>query len=328
MGFNVDAEESDCLDLSLDVIACVLAAPQLAGWDGFGVVVQTFSKRAPWVLDWLYALANGLDRKIMVRLVKGAYWDSEIKRAQVMGLTGFPVFTRKVNTDLSYLACAKQMLTMTDRIYAQFATHNAHSVAAILQLAGPNHDYEFQRLHGMGESLHASVMALGGVRCRVYAPVGAHQDLLAYLVRRLLENGANSSFVHQMVNPEITPETIAEDPVSVVLNRLDEGLICGSHAIAQPQDLFFQEGDHSRKNAKGWDITDAPTVELMELERQHTVHQQWHAMPIIAGFKGASLPARWVINPATDDEQVGQVSITSEAQVEAAPYETRPGYGF
>ena len=318
MGFNVDAEESDRLDLSLDVIACVLAAPQLAGWDGFGVVVQTFSKRAPWVLDWLYALANGLDRKIMVRLVKGAYWDSEIKRAQVMGLTGFPVFTRKVNTDLSYLACAKQMLTMTDRIYAQFATHNAHSVAAILQLAGPNHDYEFQRLHGMGESLHASVMALGGVRCRVYAPVGAHQDLLAYLVRRLLENGANSSFVHQMVNPEITPETIAEDPVSVVLNRLDQGLICGSHAIAQPQDLFFQEGDHSRKNAKGWDITDVPTVELMELERQHTVHQQWHAIPIIAGFEGASLPARWVINPATDDEPVGQVSITSEAQVEAA----------
>ena len=318
MGFNIDAEEADRLDISLDVIAAVLASPELAGWNGFGIVVQAFSKRAPWVLDWLYELATGLDRKIMVRLVKGAYWDAEIKRAQVMGITGFPVFTRKANTDLSYLACAKQILTMNDRIYAQFATHNAHSVAAILHLAGSNHVYEFQRLHGMGESLHASVMAQGGVRCRVYAPVGAHQDLLAYLVRRLLENGANSSFVHQLVNPEIAPETIAQDPVNVVLERLDQGLSCGSHAIAQPKDLFANEGGSYRKNAKGWDITDAPTVEAMETERTHLAQECWQAMPIVANGSGVADAPQWVINPATDDEQVGQVCMTSKEQLEAA----------
>ena len=318
MGFNVDSEEADRLDLSLDVIATVIASPQLADWNGFGVVVQAFSKRAPWVLDWLYALANGLDRKIMVRLVKGAYWDAEIKRAQVMGLTGFPVFTRKVNTDLSYLACAKQLLTMNDRIYAQFATHNAHSVAAILQMADANHAYEFQRLHGMGESLHASVMAQGGVRCRVYAPVGAHHDLLAYLVRRLLENGANSSFVHQLVSPKIAPETIAQDPVSVVLERLDQGLSCGSHAIVQPKDLFGQDGGSSRKNAKGWDITDAPTVASMESDRVHLAQEYWQAMPIVSGAAGVPGVPQWVINPATDDEKVGQVSMTSKEQLEVA----------
>ena len=318
MGFNIDAEEADRLDISLDVIAAVLAAPELAGWNGFGIVVQAFSKRAPWVLDWLYELAKGLDRKIMVRLVKGAYWDAEIKRAQVMGLKGFPVFTRKANTDLSYLACAKQILTMNDRIYAQFATHNAHSVAAILQLADASQAYEFQRLHGMGESLHASVMAQGGVRCRVYAPVGAHQDLLAYLVRRLLENGANSSFVHQLVNPEIAPETIAQDPINAVLERLNQGLSCGSHAIVQPKDLFAQEGGSYRKNAKGWDITDAPTVEGMQVERAHLAQERWQAMPIVANGSGAEGAPEWVINPATDDEQVGQVFLTSKEQLEAA----------
>ena len=318
MGFNIDAEEADRLDISLDVIAAVLAAPELAGWNGFGIVVQAFSKRAPWVLDWLYELAKGLDRKIMVRLVKGAYWDAEIKRAQVMGLKGFPVFTRKANTDLSYLACAKQILTMNDRIYAQFATHNAHSVAAILQLADASQAYEFQRLHGMGESLHASVMAQGGVRCRVYAPVGAHQDLLAYLVRRLLENGANSSFVHQLVNPEIAPETIAQDPINAVLERLDQGLSCGSHAIVQPKDLFAQEGGSYRKNAKGWDITDAPTVEGMQEERAHLAQERWQAMPIVANGSGVEGAPEWVINPATDDEQVGQVFLTSKEQLEAA----------
>ena len=318
MGFNIDAEEADRLDISLDVIAAVLAAPELAGWNGFGIVVQAFSKRAPWVLDWLYELAKGLDRKIMVRLVKGAYWDAEIKRAQVMGLKGFPVFTRKANTDLSYLACAKQILTMNDRIYAQFATHNAHSVAAILQLADASQAYEFQRLHGMGESLHASVMAQGGVRCRVYAPVGAHQDLLAYLVRRLLENGANSSFVHQLVNPEIAPETIAQDPINAVLERLDQGLSCGSHAIVQPKDLFAQEGGSYRKNAKGWDITDALTVEGMQEERAHLAQERWQAMPIVANGSGVEGAPEWVINPATDDEQVGQVFLTSKEQLEAA----------
>ena len=318
MGFNIDAEEADRLDISLDVIACVLASKSLAGWNGFGVVVQAFSKRAPWVLDWLYELAKGLDRNIMVRLVKGAYWDAEIKRAQALGLTGFPVFTRKANTDVSYLACAKKLLTMNDRIYAQFATHNAHSVAAVLQMAGDNQAYEFQRLHGMGESLHASVMAKGGVRCRVYAPVGAHQDLLAYLVRRLLENGANSSFVHQLVNPEIAPETIAQDPITAVLERLNEGLSCHSHAIVSPQDMFAQGQDGFRKNAKGWDITDAPTVELMEAQRAHLCQDTWQAMPIVSDDLAAATSSHWVTNPATDKEQVGQVFMATQEQVEAA----------
>ena len=318
MGFNIDAEEADRLDISLDVIAAVLAAPELSGWHGFGVVVQAFSKRAPWVLDWLYELARSLDRKIMVRLVKGAYWDAEIKRAQVIGLTDFPVFTRKANTDVSYLACAKKMLAMNDLIYAQFATHNAHSVAAILQLAGDKHAYEFQRLHGMGESLHASVMAQGGIRCRVYAPVGAHQDLLAYLVRRLLENGANSSFVHQLVNPEIAPETIAQDPINVVLERLEQGLSCRSHAIVQPQDLFAQNLASHRKNAKGWDITDAPTIALMQSAREHLNQSYWHAQPLVAHFEGTLEAPHWVINPAVDGERVGQVHMSSKQQVEAA----------
>lgn len=318
MGFNVDAEEADRLDLSLDVVAGVLAAPELSGWDGFGVVVQAFSKRAPRVLEWLYELAQSLDRNIMVRLVKGAYWDAEIKRAQVLGLTGFPVFTRKANTDLSYLACAKQLLTMNDRIYAQFATHNAHSVAAILHLAGTDHAYEFQRLHGMGESLHASVMAQGNVRCRVYAPVGAHRDLLAYLVRRLLENGANSSFVHQLVNPDIAPETIAQDPVNIILERLSQGLTCSSHAILEPKNLFAQASGRFRKNAKGWDISDAPTVALMAAKQVQWAQASWQAMPILADKQAQSETPQWVINPATESQQVGQVWVASKAQVEAA----------
>ncbi|HMM64467.1 MAG TPA: proline dehydrogenase family protein, partial [Mesorhizobium sp.] len=195
MGLNVDAEEADRLDLSLDVIEKVLADPRLADWNGFGVVVQAYGPRCAFAIDWLHALAKKLDRRIMVRLVKGAYWDTEIKRAQVLGLAGYPVFTRKANTDVSYMACARKLLSMTDRIYPQFATHNAHTVAAILSMAQDRDSFEFQRLHGMGEQLHETVRKAEGTRCRIYAPVGAHSDLLAYLVRRLLENGANSSFV-------------------------------------------------------------------------------------------------------------------------------------
>ncbi|RWC96103.1 MAG: bifunctional proline dehydrogenase/L-glutamate gamma-semialdehyde dehydrogenase, partial [Mesorhizobium sp.] len=216
MGLNIDAEEADRLDLSLDVIERVLAEPELAGWNGFGVVVQAYGPRAAFVIDWLYHLAKKYDRTIMVRLVKGAYWDTEIKRAQTLGLAGYPVFTRKVNTDVSYMACAKKLLSMTDRIYPQFATHNAHTVAAILSMAKDRDSFEFQRLHGMGEALHETVRQAEGARCRIYAPVGAHSDLLAYLVRRLLENGANSSFVHQLTDEEVEPEDIARDPLETV----------------------------------------------------------------------------------------------------------------
>ncbi|MEO0911807.1 MAG: proline dehydrogenase family protein, partial [Pseudomonadota bacterium] len=196
IGFNIDAEEQDRLDLSLDVIEALLADPGLAGWDGFGVVVQAYGKRALAVIDTLDALAAKHDRRIMVRLVKGAYWDTEVKLAQELGVNAFPVFTRKVNTDLSYMACARRLLDVRERLYPQFATHNAHTCAAVIAMAGNDKDsFEFQRLHGMGEALHETVKAAEGTRCRIYAPVGAHRDLLAYLVRRLLENGANSSFV-------------------------------------------------------------------------------------------------------------------------------------
>ncbi len=252
IGLNIDAEEADRLDLSLDVIEAALADEALAGWQGFGVVVQAYGPRAGLVIDWLYALAETLDRKIMVRLVKGAYWDTEIKRAQVLGLKGFPVFTRKPVTDLSYIANARKLLSMTDRIYPQFATHNAHTVAAILDMAEDEDSFEFQRLHGMGERLHDIVLKREGTRCRIYAPVGAHRDLLAYLVRRLLENGANSSFVNQIVDEAVSPEEVAADPIAAALSE-------DRVPLTRPMDIF-----PGRRNSTGWDWTDP--VDMARLE--------------------------------------------------------------
>ena len=295
MGFNIDAEEADRLDLSLDVIEAVLSDPSLDGWDGFGVVVQAYGQRAGHVLDWLYALAERLDRRIMVRLVKGAYWDTEIKRAQVLGLDGFPVFTRKAHTDVSYIACARKLLNMTDRIYPQFATHNAHTVAAVLGMSGNDRtSFEFQRLHGMGEALHDRVLQGEGTRCRIYAPVGAHRDLLAYLVRRLLENGANSSFVHQIVDEDVSPEEIARDPFDAVGTAAD---------IATGPEIYGS----TRRNAKGWDITDPTTISDLDRARQPFRTSQWTA-------GDPSKPGRPVLNPADPSDQVGMVH---EADAEA-----------
>jgi RHH-type proline utilization regulon transcriptional repressor/proline dehydrogenase/delta 1-pyrroline-5-carboxylate dehydrogenase len=298
MGFNIDAEEADRLDISLDVIEMILSNPALRGWDGFGVVVQAFGKRAAPVLDWLYALAQRLDRKIMVRLVKGAYWDTEIKRAQVLGLTDYPVFTRKVNTDVSYLACAGKLLSMTDRIYPQFATHNAHSVAAVLNLADGQDNFEFQRLHGMGEALHDHVHRNHKARCRIYAPVGEHQDLLAYLVRRLLENGANSSFVNQIVDTSITPESIARDPITAT-EELDD--LQNPH-IPMPGDLYGT----ARRNSMGWDITDLTTLQELEQAREPFIAKTWLAQPLTAAGEGATI-RREIINPADAEDIVGEV---------------------
>ena len=301
IGLNVDAEEADRLDLSLDVVEAVLADPALAGWDGFGVVVQAYGKRAPCVVDWLHELAGQLERRIMVRLVKGAYWDTEIKRAQVLGLDGFPVFTRKASTDVSFLACARRLLSMTDRIYPQFATHNAHTMAAVLHMAGDRTDFEFQRLHGMGEALHAAVREQHRTRCRIYAPVGAHHDLLAYLVRRLLENGANSSFVNQIVDESVTPEEIARDPITVI-----EGLggAVSNPRIATPADLFMPE----RRNSKGWDLTDPLAMAAVEAEREQFRTAVWEAGPLIAGkVAGAELAEARnpeVRNPDTRNAEV------------------------
>ena len=307
IGLNIDAEEADRLDLSLDVVEAVLRDPSLASWDGFGVVVQAYGKRASQVLDWLYSLAQELDRKIMVRLVKGAYWDSEIKRAQVEGLSGFPVFTRKAATDVSYMCCAKQLLGMTDRIYPQFATHNAHTVSAILELAHDKQSFEFQRLHGMGESLHDIVLKSQGTRCRIYAPVGAHRDLLAYLVRRLLENGANSSFVNQIVDEEVTPEIVAADPY--------DGLAAeeASPAVRAPSELYGQE----RPNSKGWDLHDFDDVDDVEAARREFQNATWYGAPLIAGPVSEGHP-RPILNPAKPDDTVGMATDAGPEDVEFA----------
>ena len=312
MGFNIDAEEQDRLDLSLDVIEALVADPELAGWDGFGVVVQAYGKRSSFVIDWLYGLAEKHDRKFMVRLVKGAYWDAEIKRAQVMGLNGFPVFTRKACSDVSFLSCATKLLNMTNRIYPQFATHNAHSVSAILEMAKTKgvENYEFQRLHGMGESLHSEVLKVSGVPCRIYAPVGPHKDLLAYLVRRLLENGANSSFVNQIVDTSITPEEIAKDPI-VSVEEMGDNI--SSKAIVHPFNLF---GDQ-RRNSKGWDITDPVTVNEIEKGRGAYKDYRWKGGPVIAG-EVSGTEVQVVRNPADPDDLVGHVTQASDADVDTA----------
>ena len=260
VGLNIDAEEADRLDLSLDVIEKTLSDDSLQGWDGFGVVVQAYGHRASFVIDWLHALATKLDRKIMVRLVKGAYWDTEVKRAQVLGLAGFPVFTHKPATDISYIANARKLLGLTDRIYPQFATHNAHTVAAILHMADDLQAFEFQRLHGMGDRLHDLVMARGETRCRIYAPVGAHRDLLAYLVRRLLENGANSSFVNQIVDEDVSPVEVASDPFTDI-----EG--AQFPAVTHPSALFAP-----RVNSKGWDWNDP--VDMADIAKARATFQK------------------------------------------------------
>jgi len=311
LGFNIDAEEADRLELSLEVIEATLSDPALKGWDGFGVVVQAYGRRAGAVIDWLYALAEGLDRKIMVRLVKGAYWDAEVKRAQVLGLTSFPVFTRKQSTDVSYIANARKLLALTDRIYPQFATHNAHTVAAVRHLARETGvgvaAYEFQRLHGMGDRLHDLVLTDHGTRCRIYAPVGAHRDLLAYLVRRLLENGANSSFVNQIVDLEVAPEIVAACPLTAV-----EGMaLIPSPVLATGPALFAP-----RKNSRGWDLTDATDLAGIEAARAPFATSTFDAAPRLAG-RVVGGPRLVVMNPATG-APVGHVLTAGAPDVDTA----------
>ena len=293
LGFNIDAEEADRLALSMQVIGAVLTDPSLKGWDGFGVVVQAYGRRAGAVIDWLHDLAVKLDRKIMVRLVKGAYWDGEVKRAQVLGLHSFPVFTRKQATDVSYIANARKLLGLTDRIYPQFATHNAHTVAAVLDMARTMgcdfRAFEFQRLHGMGERLHDIVLTEQGARCRIYAPVGAHRDLLAYLVRRLLENGANSSFVNQIVNEEVPPERVAACPLTA-LEAMDS---LSSHAITTGTQLFG-----GRVNSQGWDLTDSGDLAAIEAARAPHEATVFEAAPRLAGHMAGGLRVE-IRNPAT-----------------------------
>lgn len=308
MGLNVDAEEADRLGLSLDVIDCVMGEPALRGWDGFGIVVQAFGPRAGIVIDTLYEMAKRHDRKIMVRLVKGAYWDTEIKRAQVEGVEGFPVFTQKAQTDVSYICNARKLLGMTDRIYPQFATHNAHTVAAILHMADDPQAYEFQRLHGMGETLHTLVLQQNKTRCRIYAPVGAHRDLLAYLVRRLLENGANSSFVNQIVDEDVPAEVVAADPFEKVITEPVAQIPSGP-------DLFAPE----RCNSRGFDLTHSQTLEALFEARDGFAKSAWQAAPLlVSGETANDAPTEAVLNPADPSDRVGSVVWATAADVEAA----------
>ncbi|MGR3571594.1 bifunctional proline dehydrogenase/L-glutamate gamma-semialdehyde dehydrogenase PutA [Brevirhabdus sp.] len=315
MGLNIDAEEADRLDLSLDVIERVLRDSSLEGWDGFGVVVQAYGKRALPVIDWLHALAERLDRRIMVRLVKGAYWDTEIKHAQVEGLAGFPVFTRKPATDVSFLCCAQRLLDLRDRIYPQFATHNAHTVACVLEMAGSDtRSFEFQRLHGMGEALHDAVLTREGTACRIYAPVGAHRDLLAYLVRRLLENGANSSFVNQIVDETIPPEQVAADP----FDQLDQSADLPA-AVQMPAALF-----RGRRNSRGWDLSDPLTLADLDGARAEWRGHQWQAAPLLACDAQPAPEVAQVQNPADPGDIVGQLALASAEDAAAAASAAQP----
>ncbi|NDV01891.1 bifunctional proline dehydrogenase/L-glutamate gamma-semialdehyde dehydrogenase PutA [Pseudoroseicyclus tamaricis] len=307
MGLNIDAEEADRLDLSLDVIEAVIADEALAGWHGFGVVVQAYGKRALPVIDWLDALAERHGRRIMVRLVKGAYWDGEIKKAQVEGLADFPVFTRKHATDVSYICCAARLLAARERLYPQFATHNAHTMAAVLEMAGGVEGWEFQRLHGMGESLHELVRSEAGARCRIYAPVGPHRDLLAYLVRRLLENGANSSFVNQIVNVAIPAEEVATDPF-VALGS-------ARSLVRQPEALF-----EDRHNSLGFDLHDPDALAEIEASRAPWRGHLWGetGTPVASPFDPAD-----IVGHIEEADEEGARAAIARAEPWDAPAEER-----
>ncbi|TLY54770.1 MAG: bifunctional proline dehydrogenase/L-glutamate gamma-semialdehyde dehydrogenase PutA, partial [Gammaproteobacteria bacterium] len=310
IGFTIDAEEADRLDLSLDIVEKLSRDPATRSWEGLGLAVQAYGRRAPLVLDWVAALARDSGRRMTVRLVKGAYWDSEIKRAQERGLASFPVYTSKAATDASYLECARQLFAAGEVIYPQFATHNAYTVAAMLELAPASAAYEFQRLHGMGEALYeaarAEVPALPPVR--VYAPVGTHEDLLPYLVRRLLENGANSSFVHQFMNTQIPVEQVVRDPVSSL----------SSHAsrptrVREPHALFGAE----RANSEGQDFGDPAALTALQAQVQPHAGETYVGGPILSGrrTRDAATP---VTSPADIRERVGLTRDASAAQIRHA----------
>ncbi|HEX4504965.1 MAG TPA: bifunctional proline dehydrogenase/L-glutamate gamma-semialdehyde dehydrogenase PutA [Alphaproteobacteria bacterium] len=308
MGCTIDAEEADRLDLSLDIIGRLIHAPELKGWNGLGLAVQAYSKRILPLIDWLVDEAGKAGRRLMVRLVKGAYWDSEIKRAQEQGLPDYPVYTHKDVTDLSYLVAASKMLAAGDGLYAQFATHNAATAAAIRAFAEGRTDYEFQRLHGMGEALHDLLMEEGlGVSCRIYAPVGAHHDLLAYLVRRLLENGASGSFVNQLANPDVPIASLARDPAAVVAS-LPPARIPLPPALYEPE----------RKNSLGFDFGDpAALAGLDRLLNAEAVGED-DAWPVVGGVKRPGEGARTIHNPAARNLVVGLAHEAGTADIEAA----------
>lgn len=300
IGLCVDAEEADRLDIQLDVLEAVSADPTLKGWHGLGLALQAYQKRAFRTVDWLVDMAQRHDRRLMIRLVKGAYWDTEIKRAQEQGLDGYPVFTRKASTDVSYIACAKKLLMNRDVIYPQFATHNAHTLATVMALAGDGQGYEFQCLHGMGDQLYDQITRPdGGVPCRVYAPVGSHEDLLAYLVRRLLENGANTSFVNRIVDESAPIDDIIADPWIEVA-----GLPIKPHpGIPLPIDMFGDE----RPNAAGIDLSDLDDLQRLK-DSMESGPQAWTACD-------ETHQGDLVRSPSNHSDIVGTVGLTTADKV-------------
>lgn len=320
ISLTIDAEESERLDLSLDIIEKVFTDPGLSDWQGFGLAVQSYQKRAFYVLDWLADLARKNQRRIMVRLIKGAYWDSEIKKTQMQGLNEYPVFTRKVFTDVSFQACVKKLLTMTDAIYPQFATHNAYSVAMVLGLVGDYKDFEFQCLHGMGNELYQQIVPASthGVPCRIYAPVGSHEDLLPYLVRRLLENGANSSFVNRIVDDNAPISCLVEDPVAKARSILP--LI--NKNIPLPEAIF---GD-SRKNSKGFDFSDRAQRAQLQEELETLPVGDWKTKPIIAGKLEAGTERR-VYSPQNPERSIGLVQEATVQDVQTALQAASDAFG-
>lgn len=311
IALTIDAEEAERLEISLQVFERVYRATALRGYEGLGLAVQTYQRRARDVVTFLAALAGDVGRRIPVRLVKGAYWDTEIKRAQEQGLTSYPVFTRKAHTDVSYLACARQALSAGEALYPQFATHNAHTLASVLHYAGSRRDYEFQRLHGMGEDLYAEIIDPDKYArtCRVYAPVGSHEDLLPYLVRRLLENGANTSFVNRIVDESIEVEDIVADP----LEATRDNAFVPHPAIVTPANLFAAE----RLNSQGINLPD-PNVSVDLLARVQAAADMPHAGHPIVG--GAAMPGHEEAsrNPSDTSHVVGICQMASPQHVDAA----------
>jgi len=330
IGLTVDAEEADRLDLSLDVIKAVFSDNDLGDWQGFGMAVQAYQKRAIHVIDWINALTQKYHRKMMVRLVKGAYWDSEIKISQAQGFKDYPVFTRKASTDVSYQACAKKLLDYRDLIYPQFASHNAYTVATILQMDAQTEDYEkagqrhqgfeFQRLHGMGESLFDQLLVQHKIACRVYAPVGAHVDLLAYLVRRLLENGANSSFVNNIVDEKISVESLLDDPYEKVMQWQDK-----RHTlIPQPKNLYGKLNGKTRINSKGLDISDHKQINRLKKSMDDWFKANQLAMDKLKNKD----PQQWlaVTNPANKQQVLAYLKKDDEKSLLKKLAQTEKAY--
>ena len=307
IGLNIDAEEANRLELSLDLMEALVSDPDLAGFNGIGFVVQAYQKRCPFVIDYLVDLARRNKQKLMIRLVKGAYWDSEVKWAQVDGLEGYPVYTRKVHTDVSYLACARKLLAAQDAVFPQFATHNAYTLAAIYQM-GLGKDFEHQCLHGMGETLYDQVVGEKnlGRRCRIYAPVGTHETLLAYLVRRLLENGANSSFVNQIVDENVSIDDLVQCPLDAAAHT--QGKMHA--ALPLPRHLYGK----GRLNAKGLDLSNEAVLEQLEVQMNAAVQQTYAAAPLLATDAQAAA-AQAVRNPADFSDIVGTAAFVRAEDV-------------